>query len=691
MLPLLGSKFFFYDVGYKTKHHSDALNKALHELIGSQSLAVMGAAISHSQPGLERLIRESVITETNAIASSNIDINKCLKSATCLELQRLPLDNPSAVVEDKELLGGLSLCFYFNRKYPLIKYGLSQKGKLSGEGEKELHQNSSRGGKPLVLNGDTEKQNRDTEKQLLPRKSSSTGMDEIDDAESSIIFHIKPSLLTDYPSILVTGHTPIAQIAKIDGIDSEPLSVFLVPHQESKECLSLLPKDTRKLLSNPTSLANAALHLALYHMANRFPPSVNRLQGKMEVNGKAFLDYYLYHCKPEADLAAMLQDPEAKASPIFQLENFQLNWYKKHKQRVFSELVKAVSEEEGKQVRRLSLVKAVSEEEGKQLRRLCLLRDSLAWAHFYSHIRAEVYVMSAGYFKQEPCPEVLNGIIIANIWRNTKCCIVITDSFLCSLDDVVQRDVRKLAFPDGNSEPIVRIGFINKSTLRKGVPFFTINPWSQAQSHESQYYTVSVDTAGHSVCGLGEEPQMHLIRDELDIKEGISTTKSNATIGHIAHSHRPLLSHVGEPRCLETYLKLIGYKITISYGLDNVLDCLLGPSLVQQLREIASKDIPGDMKEIIPVLLQQKAAGKSIFLLTPTKCSAFEADVYVHISSHRPLRVGNKIVKTAAFIVKKARTKSVDITLKVNINSRDASFIVSKYLDPKGSCGTTVA
>lgn len=676
MLPraLLGPKFFLYDAGYKNKYHSDALKKAIHMLTGSQSLAVVGAAISHSQPGLEHLIRETLITETKAIASANIDINKCLKSAACLELQRIPLDNLSAVVEDKELLGGLSHCFYFNRKYPLIRYGLSQKGKLSEEGEKEPHQNI-KGGKQLVLNGDTEKQlvpNKDAKKKLPSKSSSTAGVDEIDDAESTIIFHIKSPLLSDYTSILITGHTPIAQIAKIDGIDNEHLSVFVVPHQESKEFLSLLPEDTRKLLSNPASLADAALHLALYHMVNRFHPSVDRLQGKMEENGKSFLDYYLNHCKPEADLAAMLQDPEAKVSPIFQSENFQLNWYKKHKQRVF-----------------LELVKAISDEEGKQLRRLSLLRDSLAWAHFYSHIRAEVYVMSAG---QEPCPEVLNGIIIANLWRNTKCCIVITDSFQCSLDDVVQRDVRKLAFPNDKSEPIVHIGFLDKSTVRKDVPFFTINPWSQAQSHESQYHTVSVDTAGHSVSGLGEEPQMHLIRDELDIKEGISTSNSNAIIGHIAYSQRPSLSHVGEERRLETYLKLIGYKITFeSYGLEDVLDCLLGPSLVQQLREIASTDIPGDMKEIIPVLLQQKAAGNSKFWLTPTRSAAFKADVGIHISSHRPLQVRNKTVKSAAFIVKKARTKSVDITLKVNINLRDASFEVSKYLDPKGSCGTTIA
>ena len=677
----IGSKFFLYDVGCKNECYTGSLNKALQELVESQSLEVLGAVSSCSQPGLDCLIRKGVVKETKAILPANIDPNVCLKSAACRELCRLPLDDPNAVVEEKEILDGLTLRFYFNRKHPLIWYGLSQKGKLNeeqlvlnGDAEKHLVLNGD-AEKPLVLNGDAEKQlvlNGDA-KMIMNgvNEKQPAKVDKGGDTEGNVLLHIRPSFSNDFPSILVPGSTPIAEIGKIDGISGELLSVFVVPYQETEECLSLLPEDTRNQLSNPVYLENAALHLALYYKAKSFHPSVDRLHGKLKEDGKAFLDYYLNHCKPEAGLAAMLQGPEAKVSPFFYSENFQLTWYKENKPKVFSKLMKAVSEEEGKQQRRITL-----------------LRDSLAWAHFYSHIRAELYVISAEHLdKEKPRVEVLNGIIIANFWRNTKCQVLITDGLPCSLDGLIQRDVRKLVFPGGTSEPIVRVGFLD--TI-KAVPFFTINPWSQAQCHKSKYHTVSVNTDKHLVSGLGDEPPMHLIRDELDIREGISTTNSNAILGHIAHSHRPPSNRENrETRRLETYLKLIGHTITYeSYDLDDVLDCLLGPSLVHQLRNITPKDIP---EGIIPILLQQKAAGKSRFFLSPTKCSASEAEVDVHISPRRPLQVGTTTVKTATFSVREARTMSVDITLKVNINSRDESFKLSKYLDPSGSCGTSVA
>ena len=653
MLPLLGSKFFLYDVGYKNEHYGDSLKIAIQELIGNQSLAMVGAIFCHSQPGLECLISEKIIAETKAVFSANFDPSVYLKSAACKELSRMPLDHPNSIAEDKEFFHGLNLCFHFNPKHPLVKYSISQQEEKTRGDEKQLQIN--RGEKHMLMNGD-----------------SKNSIDCSDDTENNVLLHIKPSLSTIHPSVLVTGNTPVAQIGKlIDSIGIGSLSVFVVPHHESKECLSLLPEDTRKQLSNPVSLNNAALHLALYHMRESFHPSVSKLKGtKLEESGKGFLTYYLHHCNPEDNLAEMLQDPEAKVSSIFQSEKkFQLNWYEEHKQRVFSELMKAVSEEEG-----------------KQWKRITFFRDSLAWANFYKHVHAEVYLMSAEDLKQE----VLNGIIIANIWRKTKCCILVTDSLHCSLNEVIQRDVRKLAFPAHHkSEPIIRLGFLDKNYTRS-VPFFTINPWSQAQHHTSKYHTVSIDTVKHTVSGLGDERLLHLIKDELDVMELISTKCSNTIIGHIAQSHRPELSKAkanNEFKHLETYLKLIGYKSKSYYGVDEVLNCLIGPSLVHQLRNIDSKENPNT--KIIPALLEQKTSGNSKFILTPTtNSSASEAKIDVYISRSSPLLVEDKKVTNATFVVKKAKTMSVDITLNVN---KSIHIKVSKYLNLKGSCGKTVA
>ena len=613
--------------------YSDALKTAIQVLVGGKSQAVVGAVLCQSQPALEHLMKENVIEETKVIISANVNPTVCLKSAVCDELSRLPLDLPKSLYEDRDLLDGLSLCFHFNRNLPLVTYNVKSNNSSTTETE-----NCS------------------------------------DKIESNVILQIKPSFSTDHPSVLVTGITSITQIAKIESINNEILSVFVVPHQESKECLSLLPENTRKQLSNPTSLENAALHLALYHMRESLNPGLGRLTGKMKEKGKDFRKHYSdRHCKPEADLAAMLQGPDAKICPFIQSEyvDAQLKLYNDLRQNVFSDIAEAVSEEEGKQQRRITF-----------------LRDSLAWAYFYRHIRAEVYVMSAEDLKQEARLEVLNGIIIANIWRQTRCSIVITDSLQCPLSEVIQRDVRKLAFPSGSSDPIVRVGFLNKN-FRRNLPFFTINPWSQAQSHVS--HTISIDTSKHLVSCLGDEPLMHLIRDELDLKEGISTGHSNKIIGHIDYSPRPSISkQINESKPLDKYLKsigYIGYKVNEVYGLKDVLDCLIGPSLVQQLRYI---NIPG-MMGIIPSLLQQKTSGNSEFALTPTEFSASKAKVYVYISQKQPLQVGDRKVGSATFIVKKAKTMSVEIILKVSINAKLFSHKVSEHLDLKGSCGKTVA
>ena len=171
------------------------------------------------QPGLKYLLDEELIKQTKVIVPANIDPSVCLENATCKELNRLPLDHPNALVEDKKLLNGLILHFYFNRKFPLIRYDINQEG----------HKNQLQCGKKHMFNGET--------KQHPTSGCSDKGTDIA--AESSILLLIKSFPPMDNGSILVTGDTPAAQIAKIDNIDDEMFSVFIVPHQESKECICL--------------------------------------------------------------------------------------------------------------------------------------------------------------------------------------------------------------------------------------------------------------------------------------------------------------------------------------------------------------------------------------------------------------------------------------------------------------------
>ena len=160
----------------------------------------------------------------------------------------------------------------------------------------------------------------------------------------------------------------------------------------------------------------------------------------------------------------------------------------------------------------------------------------------------------------------------------------------------------------------------------------------------------------------------------------------------IGHIPRPFKVHISsESTCLEIYLKQIGHKVTYTpYSVDEVLDCLIGNSLVQQLKDIASSKDVAHM-EIIPVLLKQKAVGRSICSLTPTKSAASKADIDVYIHRNKCLQVGDKKVQSAKFIVRKARTMTVDITLEVSVDSKPLSLKLTECLDRRGSCGQTVA
>ena len=124
--------------------------------------------------------------------------------------------------------------------------------------------------------------------------------------------------------------------------------------------------------------------------------------------------------------------------------------------------------------------------------------------------------------------------------------------------------------------------------------------------------------------------------------------------------------------------------------MNMLVDCLIGNSLVQQLKDIASSKDVAHM-EIIPVLLKQKAVGRSICSLTPTKSAASKADIDVYIHRNKCLQVGDKKVQSAKFIVRKARTMTVDITLEVSVDSKPLSLKLTECLDRRGSCGQTVA
>ena len=602
-----------------------------------------GSLLSHSKSGLECLLELGIIDETKVIASNIIDPSKCLINGTCRIESCLLFDNPHTIFEDKELFNGLKLNFHYNRRHPLMEHTVLYK--------KGVHE-------PLENFGDQQ------------------GGNENNLSEANVL-HIKPLTPTGSPSVLITGNTPVSQIVKMDSIDSEVFSVFFVPHQEHKESISLLPEDMQHHLSNPSSISSAALHLALYYMRHSLFPIVSNIRSaKLKEEGKRFVSSYRQRSQPdsfsksnskndpEIELTAMLQDPMAKVSPFFISEDFWLKWYKEHEQRVFHQVMKAVSRERARQENRLEL-----------------LRDSLAWAHFYKHIRAEVYVMSPDELKHDNRSAVLNGIILANFWRKTECCILIPESLPCSLNQIVQQDVRKLAFPEGKTTTLVKVIFLDNS-----VPFFTINPWSHVQAYESLHPTISVDNSEQRVHEVGVSYRIDSIRDDLDIMKVISTTSANSIsiVDNIAQHMRPKSHSTGHcsSETLIPYLKGIGHKNACT--VSDVLACLIGPSIISQLSDC--KHGP-EIMTIIPELLKQEVHNNSTFLTTPTKSSAREAEVILK----QPLRIKDKLIESAKFIIKKARTMSVDITLRVIVNSKHVSCKVSKYVDVKGSCGKTIA
>jgi len=608
-------------------------------------------------------VKDNIIKEAHVILSANVDPKDILKNAIWKEINHLPLDYPSTICKDDKLLHDWSLHYYFNRKYPLTKYHMSTNNSTKDIKPNQIKKNDDQvQPKGSIKNGELQEAFVSKEKVEV-------------DFESSVLVLITPALADCHPA-LVTGCTPIARFAKLLNCDNGALSVFFVPHVKSNECFSLLPAKVRDLICNEIAIKNAVLHLALYHMRESFAPTMGRFK-ELKERYRDFLQYYRNNCNPERDLEPMLQDPEADVSKFLYSANSQLVWYKNQMQRAFSEISGPVSEEECRQKSRMEL-----------------FRNSLAWAHFYKHINAELFVMSAEDLIDKHTHGILNGIIISIIWRKTKCSIVITDRLPYSLDEVIQRDVRRIAFPNEKSNPLVQVAFLDKDFPEKQQhSFFTIDPWSEKKSHvASDFRTISINTVEQMVQCVSSEYQLPLIRDDLDRKERFSTKVSNE-IGHnITHSHRPPLTKSCYFKCmLETYLKEIGYKVPCKfYGLDEVLKCLLGPGLVDKLRNIAFKGNPNI--EIIPELLKQEVRGKSEFIFSKlTKSSAIEADIDISVSETKPLLVANKKVTSATVAVKKAKTKWLKITFELNINSKIELLHVADYLDLSESCGTTIA
>ena len=346
------------------------------------------AIFSHNQPGIKNVIQDKIAQKLQIITPTNISPSTCLEKVECTELNRLPLDHPNSYAENKELLQGINLLFYFNRRYPLVQYNVQMHS--LGTMQREPVQQSQ-----VVAVG----------------QSSKSNIPELNSQDNDVLVHIAPPI--SQPSVLITGKTPVAQFTKLDNLDSMQYSVFIVPHQENKECLSLLSEETRKLFTDQIALQNAALHLALYHKRNSFIPclDIKLKQTKLNERGKDFHKYYFdkKSINPETELKVMLLDPNFKLCSFLCNANPQLSWYKEQEHGVFSDLAKSISEEVG-----------------MQTKRLVFLRNSLAWAQFYKHVNAQVFIISAEDFKQETELEVFNGIIIASIWRKAKCCIIIT-------------------------------------------------------------------------------------------------------------------------------------------------------------------------------------------------------------------------------------------------------------------------
>ena len=83
------------------------MKKAHQELLKSQKLSVVGAIFSHSQPDLSHLLKEGNIKQVEVIVPANIDPSAYLERTVCKELDHLPLDDPSALVQERDVFKGV--------------------------------------------------------------------------------------------------------------------------------------------------------------------------------------------------------------------------------------------------------------------------------------------------------------------------------------------------------------------------------------------------------------------------------------------------------------------------------------------------------------------------------------------------------------------------------------------------------
>ena len=493
------------------------------------------------------------------------------------------------------------------------------------------------------------------------------------------------SNVTDSPLLFLTGCSSARlTFDVINNLDI--ISVLQIPHNDDK---CYLPQQLLACIPSDDEIRNMALLLALVNRQNSFVPVIENLNEKHSLK-KSAVAFKFYLLKKASDIEEssrkMISQPcKANRAALFSLDNnAQILWYNRHKDLFPSEVRNAVE----------------SENE-KQLKSLEYLRKCLKWAYFYQNVKADLYIAS-----NRPTTsfhEVLNGIIIANVWRKSRCRIALPNN--ANLHDVSLNIVFPKVIRDIACEQ-TEIWFLNEyvsNSLPNHPPFsghlfthFTVKFCQQTSEGNTSNPSMIVNPFNHSVTVTGMKSlNLNGIISVSDIQKDTDSVFAygHKVISHISKSRPPSKIKTLSVVYLEKYLKLIGYPNPQEpCRLTSVLECLLGCSIVSQLYCLQGSE-DSDYLSVMPSLLSLTIRGSSKFHLNQTEMAAKSADIEIYLPSNKSaVKVVGEKLSAAVLKIRDPKTPSVKVTLKLEFtNKTSVSLEISKYLKLEGSCGATVA
>ena len=525
------------------------------------------------------------------------------------------------------------------------------------------------------------------------------------------------------PSVLLTADAPGCRLSWLfPPNDLVPLSIFQVPHNISEPSL---PRIVIQSLLNEEDIFRASRILALYNKKDNFQ---ELLEGNHELKSR----FISVHGSILESLENALSSPPRSVANTSALSTIL---------RECDQLISCIEQELTDDV-----IALITKEQTSELQKLYFIRSTLVWAHFYFHIEADLFLLPTIDRQDSLRLELICGICIGCKWRGASCHIALTSNRGLQKCQVLPTIVYKVI-----STSDIKIWCTRFTKPEITPPFFTIDPWCDEETPESNDNVILVNPSLHKVeagksfvllnlrdflppvavqkkalttkkmDGVGKSTVSELPRD-IVLPEAVrkkafpakkadilATGTANAELPkleekssfHISSSALPVctsskqqLTTSTTPTTLDNFLQSIGYCDDIAgnlsdLSLDLVLSCLSNTLVVLRLVDRLDREESTLAKLLSAALMWKVNPDTSTFVLTATKTTAISADIELVVPKETVFQ--GKILHAACLTIGGARTYEMLASIKLEFSGEADRLEIPNDFLLDGSRGQTLA